>query len=141
LRVSSRLLADRSDPFFYGRDRLSIHVLTKENTMFKKITGPSLLSFSLLTLCLTGTASAEDAQKTEAEANAGQPITIQTTTPEISEQQFQLERQIMINDLSRKLIVLGAAHDCAEKAEDVAALRQCTDVLRTAILDQSAKKP
>jgi hypothetical protein len=61
-------------------------------------------------------------------------VVAETPEPEISEQQFELERQAMIDDLKEKLTVLGVAKDCAEAAKTPAALRQCTEAFRQAVL-------
>jgi hypothetical protein len=91
--------------------------------MFKKIAG---LALSMLFIAGTATAAGEPkAQQAEEKA------------PEISEQQFQLEQQLMVDDLAKKLKLLGTAHDCAKDAKNAEALRKCSDALRQGITGQS----
>jgi hypothetical protein len=79
--------------------------------------------------------SQESASPAKTDSQAGKTVTVtETAVPEISEQQFELERQAMIDDLTEKLTVLGEARDCAEAAKAPAALRQCADAFRQAIL-------
>ena len=104
--------------------------------MFKKFAG-----FALIALFAASTVTAaEEAQKPEAQVDTDTIQLVEEQPSEISEQQFQLEQQIMVRDLAGKLTVIKTAHDCAEKAENIEALRQCADEFRDAILNQAAKR-
>jgi hypothetical protein len=83
-----------------------------------------------------GAMGAENVQQAPAIPQEKAPAVIAPAEPEpeISEQQFELERQAMIDDLKEKLTVLGVAKDCAESAKTPAALHQCVESFRQAVL-------
>ncbi|MDR1647332.1 MAG: hypothetical protein LBR88_04760 [Zoogloeaceae bacterium] len=91
-------------------------------------------------LCLSiGVVHAEessDSVPAEVPGNeAAAPVAVpEAPVPEISEQQFQLERQAMIDDLTEKLKILGTTRECAVSTQNQADLRQCADAFREAIL-------
>jgi hypothetical protein len=60
--------------------------------------------------------------------------TVSITSPVLSDQEFRSQREFMIKDTTAKILVLRAAHDCAEAAKTSAAFAECNRQLREAIL-------
>lgn len=63
-----------------------------------------------------------------------QATTIQVSTPQLSEDEFQAQRQLMIKDTATKVEVLQTAHECAKASKTPADFAACNQQLREAIL-------
>lgn len=59
---------------------------------------------------------------------------------ETGEASFELERAYMVDDLTSKLGVLVNARGCAQRAENMDALRECSTELRREILRQQQEQ-
>ena len=59
---------------------------------------------------------------------------IQVSTPQLSEDEFQAQRQLMIKDTAIKVEVLQTAHECAKASKTPADFAACNQQLREAIL-------
>lgn len=68
-----------------------------------------------------------------------EPVELSVTTPLLSENEFLLQKELMIKDTATKVQVLQAAHDCAKAAETPAAFAECNKALREAILNNKPK--
>ncbi len=63
-----------------------------------------------------------------------QDTAMQVSTPQLSEDEFQAQRQLMIKDTAIKVEVLQTAHECAKASKTPADFAACNQQLREAIL-------
>lgn len=89
-------------------------------------TGSRLLFVAILSLACSANATSE-------------PIEPSASAPLLSENEFLLQKEYMIEDTANKVQVLQAAHDCAKAAETPAAFADCNKALREAILNNKPK--